>query len=250
MAPLDVALEYLRGNIWRLLPPYLTAMAPFSGAVLLAIDVVTSEHRANVAGACALLTLTTCWRWGWLAVVQRRVQADLRREPPRPLLPRLATILLLRLYANFALLWGSLIVVPAFYALFISGFATPMVLERPAGMWSQTRQMLRWIHGAAGRLGKACIALAVLWALLAASAFALQLFAVHSVLPSLLGQRTADLAVTVASSSWTMCVFYFLFVLFDLYWTVASVVIFYDLQSRRLGTDLRSRLLELEGAAA
>ena len=64
----------------------------------------------------------------------------------------------------------------------------------------------------------------------------------QTVLPNLLGIDTADLNVTLDSWAWRLGILYFVFLLLDLFWTVASVLIYYDSQSRRTATDLRTRL--------
>ena len=66
-----------------------------------------------------------------------------------------------------------------------------------------------------------------------------------TVLPSLLGLDAQDLRLTMQGPAWSLSVGYFLFVAFDLLWTVASVFVFYDLRSRRLGADLRLRVQAL-----
>jgi hypothetical protein len=250
LLPMDLAAEYLRGRIWHVLPPFLLAVGPLSAAVLVAIDVSATQHRAAVAEAGVFLTVATIWRWVWLAVVQRRVQADLRGRPPAKLRRRIVPILLVRLFAFFAVVWGWFLIVPAFYGLLLGGLAAPMMLERQGPAWNQTRDALVWVHKSAGRLLKVTSALLVLALLTVVSVVALQLLLVNMILPSILGVDTADLALTVQSVSWVLCVLYFLFVVFDLYWTVLSVMLYYDLQSRRLGTDLRSRLIDQEQHAA
>jgi len=249
LRPMDVAVEYLRGRAWRVLPPFLLAIVPFSAAVLMAIDVAVSQHRAAVAETCGLLTMATVWRWAWLAVVQRRVQCDLRGAAPAPLRRHMVAILLGRIFACVAIVWGGFLVIPAFYGFFLSGLLTPMLLEREGRAWTNTCRTLTWIHNAAGRLSKITWMLLVLFMLVTVSVVALQLIVVNMLLPGFFGLAPSDLALTVGSRTWVLCVCYFLFVVFDLYWAVLAVVLYYDVQSRRLGTDLRSRILAQTGAS-
>lgn len=246
--PLDAAAEYLRERGPRVVPLYVVAMAPFSAAMLYVIDVVTSQFRSALPFACLLLSLATLWRWGWLAAAQRRVQEDLRGDPPLPLWGRLAKIVLAKLALSVVVLWGSLMVLPAFYGFFVSGVAVPVLLESAGPATRQLTRALSWVHDGAGRLSRVALALSLAVLLTALATLVLQLFLVHTVLPSLLGLEVADLRLTVWSAAWLLCLGYFLFVAFDLYWAVASVMVYYDLQSRRLGSDLRLRLRLLREA--
>lgn len=94
------------------------------------------------------------------------------------------------------------------------------------------------------------IGVAITMALLLAvvAVFALHWFLMETVLPSLLGLNVEDLWLTLRGKAWVLCVAYFLFLAFDYFWTVASVMVFYDLQSRQLGSDLRLRLRLLSEA--
>ena len=249
LVPLDMAAEYLRIHPWRVLPLYVVAMGPFSAAMLLAIGVVSSQHRSAVPETCVWLTAATIWRWGWIAVVQRRVQHDLKGEPPGAVVGRLLPILLVRLVSNFAILWGGVLLIPAFYGLFLWGLAAPMLLEDDRPAWARTKATVTWIRQATGRLTRVCLSLLGLGLLLLVSVVAVQLFVVHVLLPSFLGLESADAVLTVQSRSWFLCLCYFVFVVLDLYWIVLSVMLFYDLQARRLGTDLFVRLRRLQSQA-
>lgn len=250
MTPMDAAMDYVLDHLWRLLGPYLVAMAPYSAVVLLAIDVVTSQHRAAVGGVCALLVVATLWRWIWIGVVQRRIQQDVRGDEPLGLLRRLGPLIVVRIVVHATMVWGSVLVLPAFFGLFLSGFVTPMLLERQRHTWVQVRNTLSWILTASSRLTRVSLAFVVIALLLAVSVFVVQALLVHTVLPSLLGFNSADLALTLGSLPWVLCVCYFLFVVLDFYWCVLSVILFYTLQTRRLGTDLRAQLRSLKGPDA
>jgi hypothetical protein len=248
--PADLAAEYLHTRWLHILPAYVVAMAPFSLAMVLLFDVITSQHAAVLGPACALLTATTVWRWAGLIFVQRRIQADLRGADLLPLRGRVLPILLLRLASNFALCWGSFLVVPAYYGLFISGFAVPMMLERGASAWTQLAHTLSWTSRSSRRLGRVLAGLAVLGFLAALSLAAVLIFVVHVAVPGVLGLDTTDLALTLGSWPGLLCAGYALFLLADVFWTVISVMLYYDLQSRRLGSDLRLRLNALLEEAA
>ena len=151
LTPMDAAAEYLHARTSRVLPLYLVAMTPFSLVMLIIIDVISSQNRSGLNEACLLLTLAPIWRWIGLAWIQRRVQADLRGEPPLALRQRWLSYLLTRLFANFLLLWGGFLILPAFYGLYLSGFAAPALLESDRPSYRQVRDGLTWIHQAIGR---------------------------------------------------------------------------------------------------
>ncbi|MAE63486.1 MAG: hypothetical protein CMJ18_04370 [Phycisphaeraceae bacterium] len=244
--PMDAAFDYLLRRGWRVLPLYVVAMAPFSAVMLLVIDSISSEHRSALPASCALLTAATLWRWAWLVAVQRRAQEDVRGEPPLPLRRRLLTILVVRLFSNSAMTWGGILLVPAFFGFFLGGMAAPMALEHDRRAWPLIRSTLGWIGAAAGRLGRVSLILGVLILLMTIGVAVLQALMVGTLLSSLLGLDVEDLKLTMGGSSWTLCVLYLLYLLYDLYWTVLSVMLYYDLQARRLGTDLRARIRALE----
>lgn len=246
LQPLDLAIEYLRFSGMRILPLYLLAMAPFSACVFLLIDSVTSQHRSVLPFECLLLTLATGWRWLWLAVAQRRVQADLRGEEPLPVRKRFFSILLTRLVSSFCMTWGGLILFPAFYGFFLSHCATPVLLEKEGKSVKQLTQAIGWIHRAGWQLTKMMLAFSIAILLAIVAVLVLQIFLTGTVLPQLLGVENWDLSLVLSSGAWYLCLAWFLFLVFDLLWMVASVMLFYSLQARRLGSDLRFRLRNLE----
>lgn len=248
-APLDVALEYLRRRLDRVLGLYVIAAAPMTLVMLRVIDAVTAEHRRGIGPACLLLSIATVWRWVWQAAIQRRVQQELRGEPPRPLRPHLLSIIWLRLVSNLLVTWGGLLVLPSIYGLILSGFAAPVVLERGDGPVKALATAMGWVHRNIKRTTRITAVLSVLSLLGLLGIVGLHVMLLGTVLPSLLGIDTATVRLTVSGLAWWMSVGWFAFLVFDLYWTVASVMIFYDLQSTRLGTDLARRLASLDTPA-
>ena len=217
-------------------------MAPFSAVILLIIDDVTSQHRSALPFDCALLTVATLWRWVWLAFVQRRVQEDLRGEPPAGLRNRLPAILLARLICCMAIGWGGLLIVPAFYGFLLAGFAAPALLEGNGATFEHLGDCLRLIHHASWRLVKLVTALGVGFILVSVGVLGMHLLVVNEMMGSLLDLNVADLSLTLGSRFWLLSVAYLMLVVCDFYWTVASVMVFYDLRSRRLGSDLRLQM--------
>ncbi|MHC4887385.1 MAG: hypothetical protein ACYTGH_20100 [Planctomycetota bacterium] len=248
LGSLDLAIDTLRTDWSRLIPLYLWAMLPFSGAMVLLIDAVSSEHRAALPFACFLLTAATVWRWIWLSVFQRSVQNRLRGEAATAVWRRLPTILLTRAFCSLGLTWGSVLLIPGFYSLFLAGFAAPLFLEEDGPGLRQIRTGLGYINGATGRLIRIALALSLSTLLLLVGMGSFQVFLVKTVLPEFLGINTSALEVTVFGGTWMLCTLYLLFLILDLLWTTASVFLFYDLQARRLGSDLRGRIQAIREA--
>lgn len=248
--PLDSALMYLRCHGGRVLPLYLVSMAPHAAAMLMMVDALAIGSRAGVGEVSVLLTLATIWRWAGLAVAQRRVQMDIRGEAPLSVWRKLPAIVMTRLFSSVGTFWGGLIVVPAFYGVLLSAMATPALLAGEQSSWAALRQLGGWISRSSNRMLRMLTAVSVLGMLLLFSLLFIQALLVHTALPSLLGRSNTEVALTVGSWSWVICLFYGLFLLMDFYWMVAGVFLFYDLQVSRLGTDLRARLRRLEGETA
>lgn len=245
-APLDDALTYVRYRGGGVLPMYLLAMAPHAMVMLMAVDALAMRSFAAVREVSVLLTVATLWRWVGLALVQRRVQIDLRGEAPSAIWRRLPGIVMVRLYANVAIVWGGLLVIPGFYGLLISTTVTPAFLEGDTSSWASLRRLFGWISGGSNRLLRTVAAASVIGLMLMLSLLFVQILLVYTALPSLLGLSASDLSLTVGSWSWVICMGYLLFLMMDFYWAIAGVFLYYDLQASRLGTDLRARLRRIE----
>jgi len=250
-APLDAAAEYIRVRIDRVLPMYTLAMAPQAVVVFWLINAIAGERRSLIPQYSLYLVLATLWRWIWLAKLQQQVQQDLRAGQRVRFWSRIGAIILVRLYANLAITWGSLLLgVPAFYGLFVGSFAAPMMLEDSSPAHLRVRQTLSWVQHSGKRLMRVLTVMSAIAVLLLIAIFASQIMLAETVLPSLLGINTTDLNVTLDSWSWRLGILYFVFLLIDLFWTVASVTLYYDTQSRRMATDLRARMVILAEASA
>ncbi|MBN1809370.1 MAG: hypothetical protein JW909_09910 [Planctomycetes bacterium] len=229
----------------RVLGAYVLANTPLALAVAVSLNEVTAGHRSGLAFSCLLLTVSTLWRWAILAVMQRRIQEDITGSPPAPLRRHLGRIIIVKLAANTAMTWGSLAIIPAFYGFFLSGFAVPLLLESNRNTYSLIKQSIAWLNNSRGRLAKLSGALMLQFFAAVIAILVLQLFFTSHVVGSLMGLDPTELALTVWSPLWLMSMGFFLFMAFDFYWTVSAVMLFYDLQARRLGTDLRARMQAL-----
>lgn len=245
LGPLDGALEYLRRRGGRLLPLYLWANAPLAAAVLVMIDTVTAQHRSALPDAAWMLTGAMVWRWVWQGLVQKRVQEDLRGQPVLPLRRRALSLLMTRLICFVLITWGSFLVVPAFYALFASSFAAPILLESPGRPAPLIARTVRWTHAAVGRLSRLIVVLGVLTLLLYLMVLGTQILLLGTFVPGILGIDTTDAQLTFGGYAASLIFLFIMFLLLDFYWTAASVLLFYDLQARRLGSDLRQRMAAL-----
>jgi hypothetical protein len=251
LSPLDAAADYWRSKVDRLLPAYVLAMGPhaiFSGLLIAAI---TGERRSLANEYCAYLAVATIWRWIWISRLQHQVQQDLLARPQPIFWSRLPQILLLRLYGSISVSWGSLLAgVPAFYGLFLGSFAAPLLLESDDPTTRRLREAISWVHHSGKRLFRIVLVMTVIFLLLLVALFAGQYILSRTVLPTLIGMNTADLNLTLNGWAWRLSLCYFVFLLVDAFWSVAAVLVYYDSQSRRTGTDLQARLTVLTQGAS
>jgi hypothetical protein len=245
---LDAAARLLREHLAALLPVYVLAVTPLALAMLWIIDAVTAQDRAAMFTGCLALTAATLWRWGWLAVLQRRVQARLAGVSPPPVTQQLPAILLHRLIACLLLTWGALFLVPPYWGFFLAGFAAPALLEPRTAEQSLSRT-LGWITAGVGPLARAAAVLVGVFGALTLGAIATQWVVVGQVLPALTGITPTDAQLTMRGLGWLLASAFALFCVFDFFWHVAAVMLFYHLTGQRLGTDLQRRLTALEEGA-
>ncbi len=250
LSSMDSAAEYLRRNLAALLPLYVVAMLPFSAIMIATIDFVTSEYRAMTVLTSWLLVLATLWRWAWLAFLQRRVQTDIRGGEPHRIRGRLHSILFVRLVASVCATWGSFIIAPGLYGFLIGGMTTPLYLEPSDRPTAQIKRVISWITSSHMRLLKILTSLGFLYFISLICLYALIRIVVGTLLPSFLGIDPSDMGFTLSSWTGILVVSYLVGLIFDLYWAVLSVMIFYDLQSRRLAPDLRVRIRGLRNSSS
>jgi hypothetical protein len=252
-APLDSAVEYIRIRFDRVLAFYLVAMIPHAVVINNLIGAVVLQRRSWLTENCILLIGATIWRWIWLAALQFNMQSDLgviTNAGSRRFFRRLPAILQIRLLSHVTILWAGWLIIPAFYGVLIGSFAAPLLLESDEPAWKRIRAAMSWIHHSGSRLTRISFSISALLVLLIFASFIGQLILSQTALPSLLNIDTADLSLTLASWSWRLTLLYLLLLLLDAFWTVASVMIYYDSQSRRLATDLRFRVQNLTEASA
>ncbi|HEY1684658.1 MAG TPA: hypothetical protein VGG19_07850 [Tepidisphaeraceae bacterium] len=245
--PLDAAIEYLRIRIGFILPIYVLAMIPHAIVIAWLIDAITAEQRSLMPRLCIYLCIATIWRWIGLAWIQQQAQRDLQLRPGRPLAKQLLPILLVRLFSNAVMSWGIFGAgIPSFYAIFSGSFATPLMLDDSIPERDRLKNGLRGIHRSARRLLRISLPMLVLMLWLVAVIGVTQYFLIGFVLPHLFDVQLTEVEVTQGSSAWWLGMIYFAFLILDMFWAVASVMIYYDSQSRRMGTDLYARLAGLD----
>ena len=263
ISPLDRAVEYIRLRPARLIPIYILSVLPQSMVVLFAVDAVASQHR-SILGFLALLLLgTTIWRWIGMSILQFKIQSDLRGEKGIGWWRRLPTILAVRFLAAAGMTWGLMIVAVKWQSVFflalwgipyvvtlvggllLSGMITPLLCESTASTSSLLGSLYRDIVKSYRRIWLILLAmlLAIGWMLLLV--IGMQYLVLSTIVSNLLGIDPSDVLMTTQGTAWYLAIAYLIQVGFDLFWGVVSVMLFYDLQSRRLGSDLRYRLQTL-----
>jgi hypothetical protein len=121
-----------------------------------------------------------------------------------------------------------------------SGEYAPPVRKGPS-----LRDAIGWMWRARGRLWR------ISWVLTLATTFASLIVLgfentlANSTIADWVGLNAASVRVVTRSIGWNMLLYYIAFVAFDVYFHVVGVFLFYDLQARRLGSDLFARLQAL-----
>jgi hypothetical protein len=222
---------------------YVLAMMPHALVMVWLIDAITGERRSLIATYSLYLVACTFWRWVGLARMQYEVQRDVADSAQGTFWRRLPQVMLIRLFSHIGVTWGGLLAgLPAFYGLYAGSFAAPLLFETNEPLGARLRQMFGWIRHSSKRLFRMTLAMAILIAIVTVGLFVSQFILTQTILPSLLGLDTVELNITFASWSWRLRLLYFIFLVFDAFWTVAAVFVYYDSQSRRMATDLRARL--------
>lgn len=260
LSPIDRAIEYLRLRTKRFLPVYLLAVLPQSMVVLIAIDAVASHHRSVFDVISLLLIGTTVWRWIGTAFVQHRIQSDIRGDSNRNWWKRLPVILSVRFLAAAGITWGLLLIAHSWRSVFfiplwgapylvtlvagilLGGLITPLLGESDVNAASLIHQLRVDVLKSLRRVLVIALVMMILVLWLVLVAVGMQYFLLNAVVANLLGLDTSDLQLTFHGTAWWLGLAYLIQLGFDLLWTVVSVMLFYDLQSRRLGSDLRYRL--------
>jgi len=263
LSPIDRAVDYIRLRTRRFLPIYILAVLPQSMVVLLAVDAVASHHRSVFDLLSLLLVGTTFWRWMGTAFVQHRIQSDIRGDTNRVWWKRLPIILSVRFLASAGVIWGLLLIASEWRSVFfiplwgapyfvtlvsgllIGGMITPLLGESGASAGALILSLAGDVVNSLRRVLVVIGVMMITAAWLAIVALGFQYFLLTAVVANLLGLDTSDLQLTFQGTAWWLVLVYLIQLGFDLLWTVVSVMLFYDLQSRRLGSDLRFRLQTL-----
>jgi len=245
LRPLDEAVEIMRGSMGLILPLYIVAVSPMSLAVFILIDAVAAGKYSALPEGCALLAAGTVWKWGFCAAISGRIQQRLTGKPPAPLKGRLLAIINVRLAASMAMLWGSFVVIPPLYGFFLAGMAAPALLDQGGRALDTAEWIARWVSASMGQAVKIAAAVGALFWVAHLGVTLLHMVVTQMVMPSFLGMDPTELELTLYGVEWQMAVGYFLFLVFDLYWTVAGVALYYSILSRRAGVDLGLRLKAL-----
>ena len=247
LRPLDAAVGFLRSHADIALPLYIVGVAPMSLAMLFIIDAVSAARYSALSEGAAMLALATVWKWIFSAATQARIQRKLTGAQGAPLRGRIVAIVCVKLAASVIMLWGSFIILPFIYGFFLSGLAAPILLDRDGAAVDEAEWILKWVSGAMNQAVKILSAIFVLFFIAELGFGLLQLVVTRLIMPSFLGMDPTELSLTLTSAAWNMAIIYILFLIFDFYWTVASVMLYYEIQSRRVGVDISARLAAMGG---
>ncbi|MDH5638737.1 MAG: hypothetical protein OEZ04_09615 [Nitrospinota bacterium] len=246
MRPLDTALEYIRGKWYETLPLYIVGAAPMSAAVYLLLDILSVQRFSALGEVCFFLALATLWKWVFACFVQRRVHEDITGKPGPGLSKRISGMLYIKLAASMAMMWGGLLVLPGLYGLIATGLAAPALLDRKDSPLEVLEWVIDWVGKSMWQAAKIASALSVGYLMTYFSLLVLQGFFGQMVLPSFFGFDPAESWLTFTSFTWQMTMAYVVFLVMDYFWLVASVMLHFDIQSKKTGADLWHRLRELE----
>lgn len=249
LASLDRAVEVIRRHWGGILSRYALASGPMVWAGWLWIDAVVAQDRRGLGPASLAVTVALVWRWAGLSFVQAWVMRRTGGAAAGPVWPRLWAIVLTRLYANLAIVWGGLVVLPGVWGLYGSGMAGPILIQRRRRAWAAMRELGGLMFASLGVLWRHLSAVSGLFLVVVLNTVVIQWLVVNTVLPSLVGLDTADLRLSMAGAAWWISTFFLLWLGFDLYWAVACVLLLDQLQARRTGSDLSGRLAAMEGAS-
>lgn len=246
LAPLNTAAEYLKYDGFTVLPYYTAAMLPFSIVMYFIIDSLSAKDVTTLAALSALLVAATFWRWLWLALLQRHIQTFIRgNQPPYSIKNKFKDIMLTKILCSFCWSWGSFVIIPFHFGFFLTAICVPALLENDKRLLKANRETLGLINKSFGKLIKVSSALLLLASITTISIFIFQSLIVHTALPSWLGIEIADLSITSSNIVWILTVFYFIFLIWDFFWTIVSVMLFYDMQARASGRDLLIKIERL-----
>ena len=261
---LDRAIDYIRLRGAVIVPQYVIAILPQSLGAYLAIDAVVSQDRSMLPIVSLLLVAGTLVRWVGTSAMQYRIQGDILGKSPRVFARRLPTILAIRMLAAVGILWCALLLgkstesmiaglflapihsVTSLFGIFVAVLVAPLAFESSSGPSALLDTLVRWILKASWRLGGLVFYLSVmvLWGVIAI--LVVDHMMTNVVVANFLGLDSSDLALTLESVAWTLSELYLLWLIIDFMWSVVGVFLLYDIQSRRMGSDLRLRLRSLQ----
>lgn len=242
VGPLDGAMEYIRQTAGWILPLYILATGPL---ILVGVAEISAimERDSTASQFYLLLALPALlWRWGICAQIQSRVLADLSGTKPPPLRKKIAFILVIRTALAPLAIWGIFFfIIPSLLAIAAGTMVTPLLLDAPNTGWNQVKKLLRYSIVSARAIRLAALLLVIF---MAASSMVYGVLAIMGtfVLPSLLGIADPRIGVILNSGTLNLGLDMFTLLALDLLWCVAGVILFLELDARRTGVDLRSRL--------
>lgn len=247
LAPFDRAFDDLRRHGRVLVGPYVLGMLPFTLAACWMLHLMVWNRADALWAAAVVLALAVPWRWLGIAVMQRRLMRLHGRAIP-PVRQRWRALwgwnLVAALVACAGLvfplitLWGMALGALWGVALLVSPDPAPAVVRDVAGRllrqpWTTGRIMFVWVGG--GLLA---------WI----NGFALTLFVLHLVLPSLLGVDAPVATRALGGSTMVLGGLYAAFAGVDFLARIMAVHWHAQLHHVRDGGDLALRVAALRAA--
>ena len=242
VGPLDGALEYIRQTAGWILPLYILATGPL---ILVAVAEISAIMERDVTASQFYLLLALpalVWRWGICSLIQSRVLADLSGTKPPAIRKRIAFILVIRTALAPLAIWGIFFfVIPSLLAIAAGTLVTPLLLDASNTGWNQVKKLMRYSVVSTRAMRLAALLMVIF---LFASSMVYGVLAIMGtfVLPSLLGIADPRIGVILNSGTLNLGLDFFTLLALDLLWCVSGVILFLELDARRTGADLRSRL--------
>ena len=243
--PLDSAADYIRRSALWLVPAYVLAAGPLIAVAVPAISAIMERDAMAAQFYAVIMVPALIWRWAGLALIQSRVFGELSGKQPAFIWKRMGPILALRMVLAPLAIWGMfLMVAPSLAAMSAATLTAPLLLDGPDAGFRQVAKLFRYSVARGRAIWLAGFLLAA-FLILSAMIFGVLQLLQSFVFPALLGISDARISMVVNSGAMNLGLDLLVFLLLDLLWCIAGVILYLELDASRTGTDLRIRLQAL-----